>query len=317
MPAFPRPAFEYDYDLNAEVSRLRQHKRIRRVPDRSPTTLLLATWNIANLGLQQRRSRDRGLIAEILGWFDIVAIQEVNDNWTDLMDIQHGQLRDRYRVLLSDAAGNNERMAFLYDPARVRPLELIGEVAFPPSQYGRVRLPGIRRKFDGFDRTPYFATFAAGRFSFTLVNVHLFYGSEKKQDVERRALETFAVAHWADREARSRFSFTRDVIALGDFNMPKAGPGDPIYEALTARGLELPEHSSGIGSAIATDRHYDQIAFFPAETRNDFTGRKGVFDFDAVVFADLWAARTKPQFDSYVRYYVSDHRPLWAEFRTA
>lgn len=316
MPPFPKPQFAYDYSLNQQIQALRQHKQARAIPAKSPGTLLLATWNIANLGVQERRDKDRKLIAEILSWFDIVAIQEVNANWTHLLDIQHGQLHDTFRVLVSDAAGNNERMAFLYDAVKVRPLELIGEVAFPPSEYEDVKLPGITRDFNGFDRNPYFATFAAGNLSFTLVNVHLFYGTAQPKDVERRALETFAVARWADREAKSSFSFTRDIIALGDFNMPKALPGDPIYEALTAKGLELPDHSTQMGSSIASDNQYDQIAFFPAETKNDFTGQKGVFDFDAVVFADLWQ-QDEGDFRTYTRYYVSDHRPMWAEFRIA
>jgi hypothetical protein len=62
--------------------------------------------------------------------------------------------------------------------------------------------------------------------------------------MERRALETFAVARWASLRQKSRFSFTRELAVLGDFNMPKSEPGDPIYNALTKLGLELPEHST-------------------------------------------------------------------------
>jgi hypothetical protein len=43
----------------------------------------------------------------------------------------------------------------------------------------------------------------------------------------------------------------------------------------------------------------------------------GVFDFDGAVFRALWG-ETKAQqskFRSYVRYYLSDHRPLWAQVR--
>jgi hypothetical protein len=40
-----------------------------------------------------------------------------------------------------------------------------------------------------------------------------------------------------------------------------------------------------------------------------------VIDFDGAVFRDLWQARPAKDFRAYVRYYLSDHRPLWAEFR--
>jgi hypothetical protein len=93
--------------------------------------------------------------------------------------------------------------------------------------------------------------------------------------------------------------------------------GDRIFDALVALGLETPPHSSQIGSAIASDSHYEQIAFFPGTTKDRFNGACNVFDFDGAVFQDLWQQRTAAQYQSYVRYHISDHRPLWAEFRTA
>lgn len=31
--------------------------------------------------------------------------------------------------------------------------------------------------------------------------------------------------------------------------------------------------------------------------------------------ADLWRNRGEKDFDTYVKYYLSDHRPMWMEFR--
>jgi hypothetical protein len=109
-----------------------------------------------------------------------------------------------------------------------------------------------------------------------------------------------------------------DIVPLGDFNLPKAEPGDRIFDALVSFGLEVPPHSSQIGSAIASDNHYDQIAFFPGVTQARFTGACNVFDFDGALFQDLWndPERTAKHFLGYTRYHISDHRPLWTEFRT-
>lgn len=41
----------------------------------------------------------------------------------------------------------------------------------------------------------------------------------------------------------------------------------------------------------------------------------GVFDFDDAVFRSLYEDETR-DFLAYVRYYLSDHRPLWAQFKT-
>ncbi len=315
MPAFPKPKFPYEYSVDDEIQRLRAHKLKRCVPDRSSANILIATWNIANLGAQERREQDKALIAEILSWFDIIAVQECRDNFADLEDLQR-RLGPSVRMLMSDASGNDERLAFLYNADKFQLLEEVGEIAFPPSEYKRIKLPGVTDTFEGFDRTPYLAAFRIGDSSITLVNVHLFYGEEKAAALGRRALETCAVARWADDRRKSQFSFTREVLALGDFNMPKCEPGDPIYNALTKFGLELPEHSTQIASSIASDANYDQIAFMPGMTAHCFTGQKGVFDFDSCLFPDLWQnGANKKNYKSYMRYYVSDHRPMWVQLK--
>ncbi len=313
MAVFPEPKFSFEYDIATEVTQLRNHKQVRGIPELEENKLLVATWNIANLGAQKRRDQDRSIIAEIMSWFDLVAVQECRDNFSDLLDIHH-RLPSRYRVIMSDASGNGERMAFLYNSQKLTLLEEIGEIAFPPSSYKTIKLPGIKKTFEGFDRTPYLAAFEAGKTSFMFVNVHLFFGNSKPDSMSRRSLETFAVAKWSDLRKRNPFSFTRELVTLGDFNMPKRIPGDPIYEALTKLGLELPEHSTLISSSISTDANYDQIAFFPETTKHCFTGQKGVFDYDKVIFSALWRdGKNQKNFRAYLRYYISDHRPMWVQ----
>lgn len=318
MPPFPKPKFDYAYDPVAEIRALRRYRDNepgRAIPAKADNRLLLATWNIANLGAQQRVDRDYELLAEIVSWFDLAAIQEVNDNLKGVQAI-HARLPKKYSLLFSDASGNQERQAFLYDSSKVTQLEEVGRLAIPPSQQKQIKLPGTTLVFNGFDRGPYLAAFASGKFRLMLVNVHLFYGSEKRADIERRMLETYAVAWWANRRRLGKNTYVPNTIPLGDFNLPMAVKGDPIYDALTRRGLEIPPHTSQIGSTIASDNHYDQIAFFPGTTHDRFTGQMNVFDFDGALFADLFQERPLKQFLSYLRYHISDHRPLWAQFRT-
>lgn len=319
MPPFPKPRFEYSYELAHELAALKSYRREkpgRQIPAKAKDRLLVGTWNVANLGVQDRLDSDYALIAEVMSWFDLVAVQEVNDDLRGVEAI-HGHLPSRYDLLFSDASGNRERQAFLYDSRKVKRLREVGRVAIPPSQLPKIARAGVTTPFSGFDRGPYLASFETGAFRFALLNVHLFFGSEKPVDLERRTLETFAVAWWADRTHRDAKSYVVDIVPLGDFNLPKATPGDRIFDALVALGLETPPHSSQIGSAIASDNQYDQVAFFPGPTKDRFTGACNVFDFDGALFQDLWAARTPTQFRDYVRYHISDHRPLWAEFATA
>ena len=309
MPPLPKPRFTFDYSVPTETRRLRAHAAVRGVPRKSPAYLLAATWNIANLGAHERRPEDLRIIATILSWFDLVAVQECREDCGHLQAVLR-HLRSPYRLLFSDAGGNNERLVFIYNSRRVRLLEKVGEIAFPPSQYRSIKIAGIGRTFDGFDRTPYLAAFKSGGTAFMFVNVHSFFGSMSRASVERRALETLAVARWADRRRRSRFAFTKEIFVMGDFNMPKREKGDPIYDALTRLGLELPKHSTEVGSSISTDNHYDQVAYFPGESA-DLIERSGVFDYDTVIFRSLWESRSPQDFKTYCRYYISDHRPLW------
>jgi endonuclease/exonuclease/phosphatase family metal-dependent hydrolase len=318
VPPFPKPRFDYTYDLERELAAIRAYRREkpgRQIPAKARDRLLLATWNIANLGVQERLDSDYALMAEMIGWFDLVAVQEVNDDLRGIEAI-HAKLPARYDLLFSDASGNQERQAFLYDTRRVKRLREVGRLSIPPSDLGKIKLPGTTTAFPGFDRGPYLASFAAGSFRLSLVNVHLYYGSPAPADVDRRTLETFAVAWWADRKHRDARSYVPDIVPLGDFNLPKQAAGDRIYDTLVARGLHVPPHTSQIGSAIASDSYYDQIAFFPGATTDRFTGASNVFDFDGALFQDLWQQRPGSPFLSYLRFHLSDHRPLWAEFRT-
>lgn len=58
--AFEKPSFDYAYQVEAQVSALRSWRDKepgRRIPAKAADRLLLATWNVANLGLQERASR--------------------------------------------------------------------------------------------------------------------------------------------------------------------------------------------------------------------------------------------------------------------
>jgi endonuclease/exonuclease/phosphatase family metal-dependent hydrolase len=315
MPVFPKPKFAFTFDVDAEIQNLHQWKANRQIPAKTAGRILLATWNIANFGAQDREDRHLRLIAEILSWFDVVAIQELRENFAQLDDVVR-HLGAPYKMLFSDASGNNERMAFVYDAKKLTLLEEVGEIAFPVAQMKNIKLPGVTQAFQGFDRTPYLASFQAANTSFMFVNVHLFYGGETPADVKRRSLETFAVAKWAQARQKSRFSFVRNVFAMGDFNMPKNAAGDPVFDALTKLGLELPAHSSEIGSNLAADMHYDQIAYFPGESKNLVDGSTGIFDYDGAIFPALWQnGANKKNFNAYLKYYISDHRPMWIRFK--
>ena len=310
MPSFPKPKFIFNFDLQDELKNLRDHKEARGIPDKNMDRLLLGSWNIANLGLQIRQTDHYKLLAEIVSWFDIVAIQEVNDNLEGL-NILESFLPAEYNLVFSDKGGNNERSAFIYDSEIINQLELVGEIAVAPSEHKHIKLPGVTQEFKGFDRNPFLCSFQWKNTIFILITVHSFSGGEASHDLERRALEALAIGRYADLRNSSKNAFSKNIIALGDFNIPMTQKGDIVYDALIKRGLKLPEHSTKVYSNISNDKMYDQIAFLPSIKSKIVT--HGVFDFDTAIFPELWQNETPVNFRAYLRYYLSDHRPLWMQ----
>jgi hypothetical protein len=123
----------------------------------------------------------------------------------------------------------------------------------------------VEREFRGFDRPPYLASFwlRGTRLSVQLLNVHLFYGSESPEDIERRALEIHPAPVRAAGPPRYQVGDPATHSVRAGLRMPKdrRDGGNIFYDALTSRGLVLPEHSTQIGSSTASDNRYDRSLF--------------------------------------------------------
>lgn len=313
MPSFPKPAFPYVVDLAKELKALKSLNARPEylVPASKADNLLLATWNIANLGGQDRQNEHLKIIADIISRFDLIAVQEIKDNSLHFQAIVK-LLNARYKFIFSDASGNDERMAFIYDSKKIKLLQEVAELTIPPAEHRFITLPGVNATFTGFDRSPYMVSFESNKFLFSLLNVHLYFGSESEAaSINRRCLEALCVGRWADLRSKSKYAYCSNILAMGDFNLPMVDEKDPVYKALVQRGLQLPEHTTKVFSNINNDKNYDQIAFVPGMKSR--ISSQGVFSFDNVVFADMYQSRTAGEFKSYLRYYLSDHRPMWME----
>jgi len=309
MVSLKKPSFTFNFDFKEERKILRKHKKSRLIPKKDDDSLLIATWNIANLGLHKRSEDHYRLIAEVLSWFDIIAIQEVHDDLSGLYALE-SFIGSKYHMIFNDTGGNDERAAFFYDSSKLEQEQMVGELAIPQKDQRHIKIKGVTSKFTGFDRNPFISSFRFKDQRFALVNAHLYYGSAHWTAMHRRALEAYAIGRYVDLRHDDKHSYAKDIIALGDFNIPMAKKGDPIYDALVKRGLTLPDHSTRQGSNLKSDKQYDQIAFVPSLKSRILA--EGVFDYDTELFPKLW--EWKPaQFHTYCRYYISDHRPLWMQ----
>lgn len=321
MQPHKQPTFSFNFNVQTELARLAAHRQLpdRRIPAPTNQNVLIATWNLTNFGAQKRQAEHFRLMADILRPFDVVAVQEIADPINHLETLMT-ELGAGWDCLYSDPAGNDERLACIYQTARVTPTGLAAELAMRGYEEAKVTIEGIdpgTDPFTGFNRNPYIVGFRAGQFEFSIVNVHLYWSN-----MRLRRLETKALALWAKSRSKSKKAGPpqKDIILIGDFNLPRLAPDDPIYKELAAAGAHLPKHTTDLtGTNLAGTFDYDQVAFFPGQTEDDFTGKMGVFDFDNAIFQGLWDSAAGPlgneRFFEYVRYYIADHRPLWAEFR--
>lgn len=341
---FKRPSPPLAIDVSKEKGAITRHFKKRSVPDSETGKLLLASWNIANLGAQGRPDQALELIAHILKRFDLIAVQEINENFNTFLKVMKF-LGPQFDYVMNDTAGNTERLGFIYRKSNVKTRNLFGEIALRKSEYPkrnvivRYRDDGVDKtkqyknvRFQPFDRNPFIGSFASDNFDLSLVNVHLYFGDFQNSKTEkeqlrycRRVLEICALAKWASRRTDLAKTYDQDIVLLGDMNVPRMDDAESTYQALTSYGavpvrlLENLERTGGTN--INNDRSYDQLAFVPGRICGKVLDQ-GVFDFDNAAFKDRWDSicseissnkKRITRFNSYVKHYLSDHRVIWVQ----
>ncbi len=253
--------------------------------------LLLATWNIQQFS-EKKSWRAIKYMADIIERFDIIAIQELKSDLRGLSKLLE-VLPGDYRLLVSDVTGNTERFAFLYDARTVKATGLVSEIT----------LDIDTQTHTGFQlhRVPYCASFRAARFDFTVVSVHIF---ESNSDFREKEIAVLAqeIVRLSKREHTKVVD--RDFFVVGDFNIVKEG--DRFFKALVDAGFQLPAPLDTIKTNFARTNTFDKISWV---NRPDFkfSGQANVIPFSKVLFQDKNPKGGKAE--------ISDHLPLWAEFR--
>ena len=320
MPTITDPA---PADVTAELAALRA-SIAAMVPAKRAGNLLVGTWNVRDLdkvlGTWRSAAGDSPIrdlsnvlcIAEIARHLDVLAIQEVRRSAQAFLAVM-AALGPGWAYLVTDvtagAAGNNERLAFVFDISRIRPSGLACELVVAP-QAG-ITPDALNGQFA---RTPYAVSFTRNEATFTLVTLHVVYGTASSE----RIAELREIAQWLADWAGSADVWGANLIALGDFNIDRAG--DPLYQAFTSTGLRPPDPLNQVPRTVFDDpnptappdhRHfYDQIAWLAGDTAPAFTldyHNAGMINFDSGIIP----ADTTVQ----LSWRISDHFPLWCEFQ--
>ena len=164
-----------------------------------------------------------------------------------------------------------------------------------------------------FARTPYTASFTRAGAEFTLASVHVLWGKKPAE----RLPEITAFAQWMHDWAVWPEDWKSNLIVLGDFNLDRIG--DPFYEAFISTGLWPPTELNAVPRTIFDDdntRHfYDQLARVSQPDGTSllkvltYGQRAGTFDFIPHVYRGFTCSEVSSR--------ISDHYPLWCEFRPA
>jgi endonuclease/exonuclease/phosphatase family metal-dependent hydrolase len=291
-------------------------------PKELDRNLLIGTWNLREFGrvTHKWQSDDKDspkrdlfsirVITEIVSRFDVVALQEVQVNIEALRLLMRA-LGPNWGLILTDAvrsrAGDDERLAFVFDTRRATPSGLACELVLP-DEVLKQDVVGPTALTRQFAKTPYAVAFRTEGNTFILVTLHVVFG---KKPADRIA-ELTAIAQWMrDWADNTADEYRQNLMVLGDFNIDRID--DPNYQAFTSKGLRPAPGHVGLPRTLPTKseapKFFDQIAWFNenGEAKLTFdTGRAHYVEWDRFVLPGL----TRNQ----LSFRVSDHYPLWAEF---
>ena len=310
--------------VKANLELLRNDLNDKGIPAKKlEQTLLIATWNLRAFGSLtaswQSKAKDSpkrdwhsvACIAEIIKRFDIIAVQEVKANLKALRDLLK-LLGPDYSFIMTDVnlgdVGNGERMAYIFDTRRVQLSGLACELTIPDEFKTSENNQFATKQFV---RSPYAVSFKAGKKTFILVTMHLLYGDTSND----RIVELQGIANWMSTMASDVYAYDQNVILLGDFNIDERG--DILYETFISKGLYVPDKLSDpkiLRSIFDQDKYYDQIAWFngadgiPQLSLEFVNG--GYYPFTGVALANRTDIDKRD-----LSWMISDHYPLWAEFK--
>jgi endonuclease/exonuclease/phosphatase family metal-dependent hydrolase len=252
---------------------------------RTAGAIRVASFNIQVFGEKKLSNpRVRGLLAEIVRQFDVVAVQEIRskqDILPQFVDMINSSGR-HYDFVVGPRLGrtnSKEQYAFIFDTASI--------------EIDRTSLYTVADPDDRLHREPLVGWFRVRgpppeqAFTFSLVDIHT------DPDETRSELDALAAVF---RAVRDDGRGEDDVIILGDLNV------DDHHLGMLGQLPQIHWAISGVATNTRGDKLYDNIVFSRAAT-SEYTGRWGVFDmirqFNLTVDEALE---------------VSDHMPVWAEF---
>jgi endonuclease/exonuclease/phosphatase family metal-dependent hydrolase len=248
-------------------------------------TIRLCSFNIQIFGVSKMAKPEVvNILTDIISHADVTAIQEVRSQ--DIAPVvQFMQLLPpRYAYVLGPREGRSsskEQYWIIYDSTK---LKLIGENTWADPE-------------DIFERNPlgvYFQT--RDKFDFILIDNHIQPSNAGQEIADMPAVIQYFQDLWKE----------TDTILVGDFNADGAYYDENLLAAVFPEpGYKIIITNEYDTTVAVSDNTYDRI-IITASTIEDYADAFGVIRFDEVY--DFSELTIQPR-------HVSDHFPVWAEFR--
>lgn len=314
-------------------------------PRRTGDNLLVASWNIKELGhTRQRLPEAYFYIAEVISRFDVVAVQEIKRTLKDL-DIIMRILGSRWDYLVNDItegnAGNQERSGYIFNTDRVELGGLAGELV----AWDQL-VQDLGTEITQLKRTPYVTGFKAGWKRFAMVSVHL-EPSSGDEHAAVRSDEMALLLGALDHKLDSGTIWNRNIVLTGDFNLyddPGSNTSWRVTDGETVAAINLAGYTEidslvNLDTNVSNTEGYDRFfvrksIYFAAAVDEHDTERGGAFNpFDFVIRHEDhtdYTAEMKAVYggnadlddpDELESYFantwrknqISDHLPIWFE----
>ncbi len=251
-------------------------------------SIKIASFNIQIFGQSKiNKPEVMDVLSKIIRKFDIVAIQEVRSKEQNVIPALLNLVNDadtRYDYVVSERlgrTGSKEQYAFVYNTKTV---DLVSETSYVVADLD-----------DVFEREPFVVFFRSGNFDFKLVNNHI-----KPEDVSAELSQLAVVIN----EIYDS-SFEKDIIVLGDMNADGSYFDENSLAVIFPLWIQLIGNDEDTTVAVS-DNTYDRMMTRDTTANVEYTGKSGVF---------RWDAEYGVTDNSFIKK-VSDHYPVYAEFRT-
>ena len=250
--------------------------------------ITIASFNIQIFGKAKISNPEiMNILAKIIRRYDVVAIQEVRSEEQNVIPALLKYANDgsvKYDYVISERlgrTGSKEQYAFVYNTKTVS--------LIPNSSYV------VNDPNDVFEREPFVAYFRSRNFDFKIANNHI-----KPEDVDAELRQLAVVINNIYDS-----STEKDVIVLGDMNADGAYFNENKLAAILPLWIQLIGNDKDTTVAVS-DNTYDRMMTRDTTANVEYNGTSGVFRWDNEYgIADA----------NFIKK-VSDHYPVYAEFRT-